>query len=340
MTTPTVDPEKAASSASSTGYIPFELEPREQVMPRGGSAGERHDLRSDSDLAPHERPDGVSVALASAQGSAVPFTLLEGDCRETLRGLPDASAQCCVTSPPYWNLRDYGHADQIGQEAKPDEYVASLVKVFREVRRVLATDGTLWLNLGDTYWKKQLVGIPWRVALALQADGWWLRSEIIWHKENAMPESTTDRPSRCHETIFLFGASETYRYDADAIKEPIQSDRAPSRKAKATGAGHSELRGGTPYDGNGTHRNRRTVWTVPTAPYPNAHFAVYPATLIAPCILAGSQPGEVVIDPFGGSGTTGATALTLGRKTILCELNPEYAKLIEQRTTTTFGLGL
>lgn len=269
-----------------------------------------------------------------------PITIITGDCRETLKTLPAASAQCCVTSPPYWNLRDYGHADQIGQEATPDEYVTSLVQVFRAVRRVLAADGTLWLNLGDTYWEKQLVGIPWRVALALQADGWWLRSEIIWHKENAMPESTLDRPSRCHETIFLLGASESYRYDADAIKEPIQSDRAPSRKAKTTGAGHSELRGGTPYDGRGTHRNRRTVWTVPTAPYPDAHFAVYPAALIAPCILAGSQPGEVVIDPFGGSGTTGATALTLGRKTILCELNPEYAKLIERRTDVTPGLAL
>jgi len=280
-----------------------------------------------------------------------------GDCRELLREIPDESVQCCVTSPPYWGLRDYGHPDQIGQEPSPDEYVANLVSVFDEVRRVLRADGTLWLNLGDSYastgrseqkpspkgtvgqavkatgrkviwgkdrhdnfaWTlpggikpKDLVGTPWMVAFALRDSGWWLRSEIIWQKPNVMPESVTDRPTTAHEKIFLLTKSASYYYDAEAIKEPA---------------------------GNVT-RNKRSVWTVPTAPYKEAHFATYPPDLIRPCIMAGTKRGDVVLDPFGGSGTTGQVALELGRRAILLELNADYAKIIEQRTNVTPGLAL
>lgn len=333
--------------------------------------------------------------------------VLAGDCRKVLRELVTESVQCCVTSPPYFGLRDYGVAGQIGLEPSPAEYVEQLVEVCREVRRVLKADGTFWLNLGDSYandgkWgghtggkhvkalhcspigrnkrytglkPKDLIGIPWKVAFALQADGWWLRSDIIWAKANCMPESVLDRPTRSHEYIFLLTKSERYFYDADAIKEPASEADWESRlgranlnnkllpteevngirpRVKYTPNGKDKQRGHSrKHDGFNDRsdkmekseqcsgmRNKRDVWTVAPANYPEAHFATFPATLISPCILAGSRPGDVVLDPFGGSGTTGATALTLGRKAVLIELNPDYAKLIEQRTTTTMGLAL
>ena len=346
-------------------------------------------------------------------------TILEGDSRTVLGTLPDASVQCCVTSPPYFGLRDYGHDGQIGLEQTPEAYVAEMVALFREVRRVLKDDGTLWLNLGDSYYnyrpgsyddnrghsfgasredgkrgmpsdpstnkrgtvinglkEKDLIGIPWRVALALQQpdavcsfcnavehvsdwtrgpatrytharcpsceewsvpetlDGWYLRSDVIWHKPNPMPESVTDRPTKAHEYVFLLTKSARYFYDAEAIAEEVQSDRAPSRKAKRTGAGHAALRpNGSAYDGEGTHRNARTVWSIPSQPYKGAHFATMPPELADRCIRAGSRAGDTVLDPFGGAGTTGLVADRLGRDATLIELNPAYASLARQRIT-------
>lgn len=290
--------------------------------------------------------------------------IFQGDAIAGLRQIPDGSVNTCVTSPPYFGLRDYGHDGQIGLEPTPDEFVAALVGVFREVRRVLRDDGTLWLNLGDSYSRgfgggspgaksstntgsfkgrstgktpeglssKDLIGIPWRVAFALQADGWCLRQDIIWHKPNPMPESVKDRCTKAHEYVFLLSKSPKYYFDAEAIKEPIQSDRAPSRKAKAGGAGRKELRpNGTPYDGTGETRNRRSVWTVATRPYKGAHFATFPPDLIEPCILAGAPPDGIVLDPFMGSGTTAEVASKLGRFAMGCELNPDYIELIRER---------
>jgi DNA modification methylase len=318
------------------------------------------------------------VGLAAAFGDGVLMSaarILVGDVRQRLQELPDGSVQCVVTSPPYWGLRDYGHEGQIGLEQTPDEYVAELVAVFREVRRVLADDGTLWLNLGDSYKPsgngstkkgfnerhfgkkfatdkqgaaeghvdrsnlradslkpKDLVGIPWRVAFALQADGWWLRQDIIWAKPNPMPESVTDRCTKAHEYVFLLTKSAQYFYDAAAVAEEITSDRAPSRKAKSSGVGHLQLRpAGTPYDGKGETRNRRSVWTVSTQPYAGAHFAVMPMTLVEPCILAGSERLDTVLDPFCGSGTVGVVALRNQRRFIGIELNKEYADLADRR---------
>jgi DNA modification methylase len=297
------------------------------------------------------------------------LTVLRGDALAKLHELPDESVQCCVTSPPYWGLRDYGVSGQIGLEETPEAYAVKLVEVFREVRRVLRKDGTLWLNLGDSYASKKafesfrgsatatlnreyqgriayrgngikakdLIGIPWRVAFALQADGWYLRSDIIWHKPNPMPESVTDRPTKAHEYIFLLSKSGRYFYDAEAIEEASQCDRMRGP------ALHGDLVSTNGNDGLcrrplAETRNKRSVWTVPTAPYAEAHFATYPPNLIKPCILAGSQPGDVVLDPFAGSGTTGMVAIELGRKTVLIELNPEYIHLIEQRCSVTEGL--
>lgn len=352
--------------------------------------------------------------------------ILTGDCRETLRTLPPESVHCCVTSPPYWGLRDYGMNSQIGMEQTPDAYVTEIVAVFREVRRVLRDDGTVWLNLGDSYAvqrggttmpaetlsgggngngdasahrgrrstkalggrqdesspeirthavahrnsslfglkHKDLVGIPWRVALALQSDGWYLRSDIIWAKTNCMPESVTDRPTRSHEYIFLLTKKARYYYDHEAIKEPCiydvdgtgtaarkarQKDNAKSLPtAERNGIrppnpdrqrGHSRRHSGfnDRWDKMEKEeqctgmRNKRDVWTVAPANYPGAHFATYPPALIKPCILAGCPVAGTVLDPFGGSGTTGAVALELGRNAILCELNPSYVRLIRQR---------
>jgi len=334
--------------------------------------------------------------------------ILVGDCMEQMRTLPDRVARCCVTSPPYFGLRDYGHAGQIGLEPTPEEYVARLVDVFREVRRVLADDGTLWLNLGDSYaaggenrhgrggsglnskpaadvvmkstfrarpegYKpKDLLGIPWRVAFALQADGWYLRSDIIWHKPNPMPESVRDRPTKAHEYVFLLSKSPRYFYDAEAIAEPITesskarlsqpnlgnqigSDRVPGKtngNMKAVGprfGGNKygdekgekhRTKSGNVWTGSET-RNARTVWSITTKPFKGAHFAVFPPDLAERCILAGSAPGDTVLDPFGGSGTTGMVAVSRGRNAILCELNPGYAAMARQRVADVHpSLGL
>lgn len=318
------------------------------------------------------------------------YRILLGDCRETLRTLPDASVQCCVTSPPYWGLRDYGHDGQLGLEPTPEEYVANMVEVFREVRRVLRDDGTLWLNLGDSYARapekggsgpggkngaylgnaygvaqsakvgssdgavgraerpgtraaspdlkpKDLVGIPWRVAFALQADGWYLRSDIIWAKPNGMPESVTDRPTKAHEYLFLLAKSERYYYDADAISEESVSGpyvRQRSSTFKKAGSQDDRFGGhdkGAPLVISDGTRNARSVWTIATQSFRGAHFAVFPPELAERCILAGSKPGDVVLDPFGGSGTTGMVATGHGRRAILCELNPAYADLMRER---------
>ena len=292
--------------------------------------------------------------------------ILVGDCRTRLRELPEQSVQTCVTSPPYFGLRDYGHADQIGLEQTPDAFVADLVDVFREVKRVLRDDGTLWLNLGDSYAAnrsyqvtdskhvdvgnngamrvpdglkpKDLIGIPWRVAFALQADGWYLRSDIIWHKPNPMPESVTDRPTKSHEYLFLLAKSERYYYDAAAIAEPISENSTPQIRPASTPSGavsrlrndEGRLGGGSVGCADGT-RNRRSVWTVPTSPYKGAHFATFPPALIEPCILAGASRDGTVLDPFGGAGTTGLVADRLGRNAILCELNPAYAQMAADR---------
>jgi DNA modification methylase len=297
--------------------------------------------------------------------------ILHGDCLEKLRELPDASVHCCVTSPPYWGLRDYGKEGQLGLEKTPEEYVEKMVAIFREVRRVLRDDGTLWLNLGDSYasqggpepaqtkWQvdgasntqnagrsrrtgilkpKDLVGIPWRVAFALQSDGWWLRQDIIWHKLNPMPESVRDRCTKAHEYIFLLSKSERYYYDQKAIEEPFADERCGNPNGGgqySVGSGRNDggaLRTGVwNKDGEHSGRNRRSVWTVTTKPYKGAHFATFPPKLIEPCILAGCPEGGTVLDPFAGSGTTGMVAVQNRRKYILIELNEEYIKLIEDR---------
>ena len=303
------------------------------------------------------------------------WEILQGDVRETLRALPEKTVQTCVTSPPYFGLRDYGVDGQIGLEPTPAEYVEQMVQVFREVRRVLRDDGTLWLNLGDSYTgsannggeasktmqgtqaatgknlpsksgaglkPKDLIGIPWRVAFALQADGWYLRQDIIWHKPNPMPESVRDRCTKAHEYVFLLSKSERYFFDSEAMREPCSEDmQRRASKGHTRGAGGKidasrqdadKLRGehAKVIDvSNG--RNRRSVWTVATRPYKGAHFATFPPALIEPCILAGAPFNGLVLDPFTGSGTTAAVALQHGRRFIGCELNPDYIKLAEAR---------
>jgi DNA modification methylase len=300
-----------------------------------------------------------------------------GDCRETMRrwAADGVKVQTCVTSPPYFGLRDYGHEGQIGLEQTPDEYTAAMVEVFRCVRDVLADDGTLWLNLGDSYgqnWRgggvstasqkqisnrgtpafmatekpsypgvkpKDLIGIPWRVAFALQADGWYLRQDIIWHKPNPMPESVRDRCTKAHEYIFLMSKSERYFFDSEAMKEPathagkrVTLGEKSFSKGQANGAGVAASGNGLAdfYDVPAT-RNRRSVWTVATKPYRGAHFATFSPDLIEPCILAGSRPDDIVLDPFMGSGTTAQVAIQHGRQYLGCELNPEYKALQDVR---------
>ena len=297
-------------------------------------------------------------------------TLHLGDCREILQTLPEQSVHCCVTSPPYFGLRDYGMAEQIGLEATPEQFVAELVAVFREVRRVLRDDGTLWLNLGDSYnaynanrgastsisdgtagrnhprhgrglttptlKNKDLIGIPWRVAFAIQADGWYLRQDIIWHKPNPMPESVTDRCTKAHEYVFLLSKSARYYYDSEAVKEPAISTepagngfagRQGGERGLPMSGGHGTAERWQP----GCARNRRSVWTIATQPYKGAHFATFPPALVEPCILAGCPVGGTVLDPFSGSATTGHVALANARSYVGCELNPDYHELAQQR---------
>lgn len=263
------------------------------------------------------------------------ITFLQGDCVEVMKGLQAESVDCCVTSPPYYGLRDYGHDGQIGLEQTPEEYVNKLVEVFREVRRVLRGDGTLWLNLGDSYGPgKNLLGIPWRVAFALQADGWYLRQDIIWAKPNPMPESVKDRCTKAHEYIFLFSKSAKYYFDSDAIKEPSKYPN-DNRKARAHSKNKDKVSNLTARinPGSSTYetRNKRSVWTVTTKPYKGAHFATFPPDLIEPCLAAGCPISGTVLDPFGGAGTTGLVAEKLNLKAVLIELNPDYIKLAKER---------
>lgn len=332
--------------------------------------------------------------------------ILIGDCVERMRELPDGIVQTCVTSPPYFGLRDYKVPGQIGQEKTPAEFVARLVEVFREVRRVLRNDGTLWLNLGDSYAtgggkvgrcpgggeqgerflrqgmvntqanrmklpglkSKELIGIPWKVAFALQEDGWYLRQDIIWSKPNPMPESVRDRCTKSHEYLFLLSKSKRYSFDRTAIQEPAvtgwngsefhtgktaahQLGRS-SKNRKPRPAGNKTHKYVTAYQESGTQehrtkagllaqagviyetRNRRSVWSVAIQKYKGAHFATFPPKLIEPCILAGCPVGGLVLDPFGGTGTTAQVARHHGRDWLICELNPEYAALADVRIAT------
>jgi DNA modification methylase len=270
-------------------------------------------------------------------------TILVGDAVERLQTIGGGSARTCVTSPPYFGLRDYGHDGQIGLESSIEAYVTALVAVFSEVRRVLADDGTLWVNLGDSYGKnKQLLGIPWRVAFALQSDGWYLRSEVIWHKPNPMPESVIDRPTKAHETIFLLAKNEQYFYDVDAIKEPaIWASDGRAGLGRLNYRGKRQGQEGTGQEAFVSikeFRNKRSVWSVPVKAYKGAHFATYPPALIEPCVLAGSQEGDVVLDPFSGSGTTGEVALLHNRNYVGTELNPDYADISVDRITNAIGM--
>lgn len=254
-------------------------------------------------------------------------TLWNGDALAVLRTLPDASVDCCVTSPPYFGLRDYGVEGQLGMEASPTEYVENMRAVFGEVRRVLAADGTLWVNLGDSYQSKDLLGIPWRVAFALQDAGWILRNSIIWVKPNAMPESVTDRLSTRHENVFMFSKSRRYWFDLDPIREPHVSD--PSREGANALRGQKALRAVGPNSGAYSEggRNPGDVWSIPTRPFTGAHLASFPAQVPERCILAGCKPGGTVLDPFSGSGTTGMAAVKHGRRYVGIDLNPDYLDL-------------
>ena len=276
--------------------------------------------------------------------------IYQGNVFDKLQEIDTESVQCVVTSPPYWGLRNYQMDDQIGLEDTPEAFIDNMVKVFSEIKRVLKNDGTVWLNLGDSYNSqkpKNLVGIPWRVALALQADGWYLRQDIIWHKPNPMPESVQDRCTKSHEYIFLLSKSANYFYDADAIREPIVSGPSDIKKMneKLDRYNAKHLNGSYPLHsankntnigrkravGSIEGRNKRSVWTITTKPYKEAHFAVFPPKLPELCIKAGSSEGDMVLDPFFGSGTTGWVAQRLGRKWIGIELNPEYIKIAEKR---------
>ena len=308
-----------------------------------------------------------------------------GDCREIMRRWKEQGikAQTCVTSPPYYGLRDYGHDGQIGLEETPEEYIAAMVEVFRCVWDVLEDEGTLWLNIGDSYFSKtkgtggtaksglnakrtdngvlhpdrksqptnqgyklssgetgcktkDMIGIPWMLAFALRADGWYLRQDIIWHKPNPMPESVQDRCTKAHEYIFLLSKSQKYHYDHESIKEPLKGE-PEVRDKNAEGYQADYVKGdrfskGERVFGADGMANKRSVWTVPTKPYRGAHFAVFPQELIEPCIMAGAPQGGVVLDPFMGSGTTAQVAQNLGRQYLGCELNPEYAPLQAERT--------
>ena len=306
--------------------------------------------------------------------------IYNGNALDVLKTFPNESVDMVITSPPYWGLRDYGVEGQLGLESTPEEYVSKMVEIFREVRRVLRKDGTLWLNLGDSYANanpgsggqcklsgagrnmtearytnikrdvsslkpKDLVGIPWMVAFALRADGWYLRQDIIWHKPNPMPESVKDRCTKAHEYIFLLSKSRKYYYDHESIKEPAAYDGrkdtllkgspkyekgvVPGQVAHSMSAkGHERWK----KNERGEYvRNKRSVWAIPTKPFKEAHFATFPEKLIEPCILAGCPEGGIVLDPFMGSGTTAVVARSLGRKYVGIELNPDYIKIAEKR---------
>ena len=296
-----------------------------------------------------------------------------GDCRETMRkwAVEGVKAQTCVTSPPYYGLRDYGHDGQIGLEETPEEYIAAMVEVFRCVKDVLTDDGTLWLNIGDSYYnyrpgkgqalvkqtvanndqdlpqtcarrgnkldglkEKDLIGIPWMLAFALRADGWYLRQDIIWHKPNPMPETVQDRCTKAHEYIFLLSKSPKYYYDTEAIQEQAERPEGPGNKThrhSQEGIYVSGSQKNLAKIGASETRNKRSVWTVNLKPYTGAHFAVFPTELIEPCIMAGAAPGQVVLDPFMGSGTTAQVAQNLGRQYLGCELNEDYKPLQDKR---------
>jgi DNA modification methylase len=273
--------------------------------------------------------------------------IIIGNSLDSLNKIGTNSVQSCVTSPPYWNLRDYKNEKQLGQEATPEEYVQNLCAILDQVHRVLKDDGTLWLNIGDTYQKnKNLAGIPFKVAFELQRRGWILRQDIIWNKPNPMPESVTDRCTRSHEYIFLLTKNAKYYFDADAIKEPLaESSIGRLNQDIENQIGTTRANGGAKTNGNfkavgdiENGRNKRSVWTITTKPYKEAHFATYPPDLIEPCILAGSKIGDTILDPFSGSGTTGQVAMVNGRNYIGMELNPEYVKISEKRIVEAIGM--
>lgn len=307
--------------------------------------------------------------------------VINGDCIEVLTTLPSESVACCVTSPPYYGLRDYGDERQIGQEETPEAYIERLVRVFHEVRRVLCNDGTLWLNIGDSYagsmqgiggagstpslndtnrgtcamrekgqksvtarldgYKpKDLIGIPWMLAFALRKDGWYLRQDIIWSKPNAMPESVKDRCTKSHEYLFLLSKNQRYYFDHEAMQETAVNDMVARTDNSPRYGGNKytknpetfyRTKSGNAYAYTGK-RNRRDVWTISTQPSKGAHFAVFPEKLVEPCILAGTREGDTVLDPFGGSGTTGVVANRLARNAVIIEINPVYAEMSKRRT--------
>lgn len=298
--------------------------------------------------------------------------IIQGDCLEVLRTMPSNHVQTVVTSPPYFNLRDYGIDGQIGLEESPEAYIAKLVEVFREVKRVLKDDGLLWLNIGDSYTgngridpyrttssgkimppqgrapiteglkPKDLIGIPWMLAFALRADSYYLRADCIWHKPNCMPESVKDRPTKSHEYLFLLSKSDRYYYDTDIIREP-HTDITSILRHKDTGRGnqayalasglnhHPQRNSNSGLGGHELGRNKRSVWSINTQPYPEAHFAVMPEKLVEPCILAGSRPNDIVLDPFSGAGTVAYVASKLGRAYLGIELNPQYVEMSKRR---------
>ena len=307
------------------------------------------------------------------------INILHGDCIESLKSLEDQSVNTCITSPPYWGLRNYNDEEkQLGMEDTPEEFTENLVKVFREIKRVLRDDGTVWLNLGDSYSSggrttttnqslrgdkdygvtrpkpskgikpKDLIGIPWRVAFALQQDGWYLRQDIIWHKPNPMPESVKDRCTKAHEYIFLLSKNVKYYYDHEAIKEDsvFKNSKGEIGKANSTkNIGKNvldkkgfEIRDGLKNMGVYPKKNKRSVWTITTKPFKGAHFATFPKDLIEPCVLAGCPEGGTVLDPFGGSGTTGIVAAEHKRNAVLLELNAEYIELAKARIEKDMGM--
>jgi site-specific DNA-methyltransferase (adenine-specific) len=308
------------------------------------------------------------------------ITILSGDCKESMKTIESNSINCCITSPPYYGLRDYNCEGQAGLEATPEEYIANMVKVFREVKRLLRDDGTLWVNIGDSYATgtnaprtkgnrgigdntqaaqdsvprvgnpngcktKDLIGIPWMLAFALRADGWYLRQDIIWHKPNPMPESVKDRCTKSHEYIFLLSKSPKYYFDSDAIRQSHKRIWDSTNGGNLADVGHKKA---GKIETKNTHpkgyplpnplgANKRSVWTVTTKPYNGAHFATFPPDLIEPCVLAGCPEGGTVIDPFGGSGTVAGVAVKHNRLSVLCELNTEYHTLIRDRVLSISG---